>query len=121
MSGKSRRENYQIALVLSHCYDLVRDFMFRVLELNVLPMAEVLHLLQILHSSCEQHHVAYILTHSSCEQAYFTARVSNNVKDMLQLCKGTLCGSFPEYLILSEARSIRSSSEIYHTIQWLIR
>ncbi|KHG19312.1 hypothetical protein F383_26148 [Gossypium arboreum] len=27
--------------------------MFRVLELNVLPTVEVLHLLQILHSSCE--------------------------------------------------------------------
>ncbi|KHG13639.1 hypothetical protein F383_19431 [Gossypium arboreum] len=25
-------------------------------------MGEVLHLLRILHSSCEQHHVAYILT-----------------------------------------------------------
>ncbi|KAA3480257.1 Armadillo repeat-containing 6 [Gossypium australe] len=66
--------------------------MFRVLVLNVLPMAEVLHLLRILHCSCEQHRVAYIPTHSSCEQAYFIARVSNDVKKRLRLyVKAHLC------------------------------
>ncbi|KHG17723.1 hypothetical protein F383_21090 [Gossypium arboreum] len=40
--------------------------MFRVLVLNVLSIAEVLYFLRILHNSCEQHRVAYILT-SSCE------------------------------------------------------
>ncbi|KHG12464.1 hypothetical protein F383_17212 [Gossypium arboreum] len=41
--------------------------MFRVLVLNVLPMAEILHLLWIFHSSYEQYRVAYISTHS-CKQ-----------------------------------------------------
>ncbi|KAK8276023.1 hypothetical protein V6Z12_D10G172800 [Gossypium hirsutum] len=59
--------------------------MFRVLVLNVLLMVEALHLLWILHSSCEQHRVAYIPNHSSCEQTHFTTHVSIDVKEMLRL------------------------------------
>ncbi|KAK5771671.1 hypothetical protein PVK06_047906 [Gossypium arboreum] len=50
--------------------------MFQVLVLNVLPMDEVRHLLQILDNLCEQHRVAYIPADSLCEQTQFTARVS---------------------------------------------
>lgn len=60
-------------------------------------MAEILHLLSILHSSCQQHHVATIQTHSLC--AHFTARVSTNEKERKRLY---VHGQISEYSMLFE-------------------
>ncbi|KAH1129789.1 hypothetical protein J1N35_001167, partial [Gossypium stocksii] len=73
----------------------------------------------ILHSSCEQHHVAYISTHSSCEHVHFTAPALywSYVKDSDITPKRSLQKNFtkpmPEFLNfpkallpLSEARCV---------------
>ncbi|KAH1047581.1 hypothetical protein J1N35_038365, partial [Gossypium stocksii] len=68
-------------------------------------MAQVLHLLQILHNSCEQQRVAYIQTQNSRLQAHFTFRVSNDVKERLRHEK---------------ERNNKCSNELYHVFMEMI-
>ncbi|KAK5785230.1 hypothetical protein PVK06_039794 [Gossypium arboreum] len=73
--------------------------MFWVLVLNVLPVPEFLHVLRILHSSCEQHRVATFRPIARVSRPIFTTRMSIYVKELMD-CDymfSTLRVSYPVY------------------------